>query len=220
MSDNGREIIPASTTTEAVLDVVAFVGSTVPWIGGPVSNVLSGMSFGRKLGRVREVLGGLANDLGEFKSEVSEKYVKTEEFEDLLEQTLKRVGEERNEEKRHLYKAFLTDAIESPGKSYDEQLRLLRTFEEIVPDHLRVLKALSQEPKPNPGMMSSPIQTLRERLPEFEEQRIEELIVQLNVMRVTNISSLKVMMTGRGAADLRNSVTVYGKRILSYIVEA
>jgi len=219
MSDNGREIIPASTTTEAVLDVVAFVGSTVPWIGGPVSNVLSGMSFGRKLGRVREVLGGLANDLGEFKSEVSEKYVKTEEFEDLLEQTLKRVGEERNEEKRHLYKAFLTDAIESPGKSYDEQLRLLRTFE-IVPDHLRVLKALSQEPKPNPGMMSSPIQTLRERLPEFEEQRIEELIVQLNVMRVTNISSLKVMMTGRGAADLRNSVTVYGKRILSYIVEA
>jgi len=69
-------------------------------------------------------------------------------------------------------------------------------------------------------MMSPPIQTLRERLPEFEEQRIEELIVQLNVMRVTNISSLKVMMTGRGAADLRNSVTVYGKRILSYIVEA
>ncbi|WP_428737834.1 hypothetical protein [Sulfurimonas sp.] len=220
MSDEKNELILASTGTEKALDVVSFVGSAVPWIGGPVSNVLSGMSLGRKLGRVREVLESLSNDLKEFKSEASESYVKTEEFEDLLEQTLKRVGEERNEEKRHLYKAFLTDSIESPGEPYDDQLRLLRTFEQISPDHIQVLKAFSQKPEPNPGSMGTPIQTLRQRLPDFDEKRIEEIVAQLNDMRITNQRSLKTMMTGHGAADLRHSVTGYGSKIVNYIYEA
>ena len=194
MTDNDSELIPAATNAESALDVAALVVSLVPWLGGPVSNVLGGLSLGRKLGRVREVLEDLSNDLSKVKSDASENYVKTEEFEDFLEQTLRRVAEERNEEKRHMYKAFLTDAIESPGEPYDDQLRLLRTFEQLSPDHIRVLKAFSQEPGHNPGMMGSPIQTLRERLSEINDQRIEELVNQLNDMRVTNLGSLKVMM--------------------------
>jgi hypothetical protein len=158
--------------------------------------------------------------LSGFKSEVSEKYVKTEDFEELLEQTLKRVADERNEEKREVYRVFITEAIESPGESYDEQIRFLRTLEELQPDHLRVLRALSQSPDPNPGMMGSPNQTLRRRLTELEEARISDLISQLNDLRVTNLTSLKVMMTGLGAEDLRHSITLYGQRLLRYIGEA
>ena len=220
MSDKKSEIIPASTGAETALDVAAFVGSAVPWIGGPVSNVLGGMSLGRKLGRVREVLEGVANDLGEFKSDVSENYVKEEEFEDLLEQTLRRVGEERHEEKRRLYRAFLTDAIELPGKPYDDQLRFLRTLEELTPDHFKILMAFSREPDPNPGSMGSPIQTLRERLQDFDEKRIDELVTQLNDMRITNLGNLRVTMTGMGAQDLRHVVIEYGQRVLRYIDEA
>lgn len=219
MADEHKELIPAATKGETALDIAAFVGSAVPWIGGPVSNVLGGMSLGRKLGRVRDVLEGVAADLAEFKSEVSEEYVRTEEFEDLLEQTLRRAAEERNAAKRRMYRAFLTDTIENPGAAYDEQLRLLRTFEELQPDHLWVLKAVSQEPNPDPGMMGSPIQTLGERLPECDAARIEDLVAQLNDMRVTNFGSLQVMMTGRGAADLRHVITEHGQRILRYILD-
>lgn len=220
MTDKKHEMIPASTKVETTLDVAAIVSSAAPWIGGPVSSVLSGMSFGRKLGRVREVLEALAQDLKDFKSEASETFVKTEEFEELLEQTLKRVGEERNEEKRLLYRAFLTDAIQSPGEPYDDQLRLLRTFEELGPDDLQVLRALSQEPVINPTILAgSPIQTLRERLPEFEAERITIVVGRLNNLRITNLTSLKVMMTARGAADLRHAVTNYGRRILNYIID-
>jgi len=218
MADENKELIPAATKGETALDIAATVGSAVPWIGGPVSNVLGEMSLGRKLGRVREVLEGVATDLAEFRSEVSEEFVRTEEFEDLLEQTLRRAGEERNAEKRRMYRAFLTDAIESPGATYDEQLRMLRTFEELQPDHLWVLKAVSQEPDPDPGMMGSPIQTLRERLPELDDTRVEDLVAQLNDMRVTNFGSLQTMMTGRGATDLRHVVTEHGQRILRYIL--
>ena len=104
MANEEKEIIPASTRSETSLDIASLVSSVVPWIGGPVSNVLGGMSLGRKLGRVSEVLQGLAHNLESLQSEVSADYVKTEDFEDLLEQTLKRVAEERNEEKRNLYK--------------------------------------------------------------------------------------------------------------------
>ena len=220
MTENEKELLVTSTKKETALDVASFISSAVPWIGGPVSNVLGGMSLGRKLGRVSEVLESIASDVQNLESDVSKDYVKTEEFEDMLEQALKRVGEERSEEKRQLYKAFLTEAIESPGELYDDQLRLLRTFEELTPNHLYLLKALSQEPGQNPGMMGSPNQTLKERLPQFSEQEIEEMVHQLNDMCVTSLSSLKVMMTGRGASDLRHVVTKFGKRIISYINEA
>jgi len=89
----------------------------------------------------------------------------------------------------------------------------------VSPDHIRVLKAFAQEPDPNPGMTGSPIQTLRVRLPELDERRIEDIVAQLNDMRITNLGNLKTLMTGHGAADLRNVVTEFGSRIVKYIYE-
>ncbi len=94
MTDNDIKTALEGDKADTTLDVAAFVGSVVPWIGGPISNVLGGMSLGRKLKRVHEVLGIVSTELEEFKSEASEAYVNTEEFEDILEQALKRVGEE------------------------------------------------------------------------------------------------------------------------------
>ena len=213
-------MIPASTPGETALGLAAFVGSAVPWIGGPVSNVLGGISTGRKLARIREILEGVVVDLAEFQSDVSESYVNTEEFEELLEQTLRRGADERNEAKRRIYGAFLTDVIESPGETYDEQIRFLRTLEVLQPDHLKVLRALSQDPDPDPGMMGSPDDTLCRRLPRLEKTRIEDLVSQLNDLQVTNLTSLKVMMTGRGAENLQHSITQYGQRFLRFIIEA
>jgi hypothetical protein len=176
--------------------------------------------MGRKLARVREVLEGLVEDLDSFKSAAAEEYVSTDEFEELLEQTLRRVADERAEEKRSIYRAFLTDTIQSPGQPYDEQIRFLRTLEDLQPDHLRVLRALSQAPDPSRVMPGSPDQTLGRRLPELEQDRIEDLVAQLNDLRVTNLESLKVMMTGSGAEELRHAITPYGQRILRYIIEA
>jgi hypothetical protein len=206
--------------SEIALDIASFISSAVPWIGGPVSNVLSGVSFGRKMSRVQEILEGIAHDLGNFKSEVSERYVKTEEFEELLEKTLRKAAEERDEEKRRIYRSFIVGAVKSPGEPYEEQIRFLRTLEEIQADHIKVLRALDQKPESDPIMSmmgGSPIQTLSERLKDMNENRIEDLINQLNDMRVTNITSLKTMMTWSGAQRLQNSITPYGKRFIAFV---
>jgi len=118
-----------------------------------------------------------------------------------------------------MYAALLADDIRSPGLSYDDKVRFLRTLEALQPAHLAVLKALSAEPHPNPGITGSPNETLCKRLPQMDEAHIFELITQLNGIGVTNLQSPKAMMTGHGAEDLRHSITAYGYRFLKYLRE-
>ena len=215
--EDETSVVPAADAKQLAIEVASFAASAIPYIGGPISNVLSGVGTVRRINRVREIVDLLAKDLAGFKSDVTEKYVRTEEFEELLERTLRQGADERSEQKRRIYAAFLADDIKAPGPSYDEKLRFLRTLERLQPDHLTVLKALSAQPEANPGSMGSPSQTLSRRLPQMSEAHITELVAQLNDMRLTNLQSLKVMMTGRGAADLRHSVTEYGHRLFKYL---
>jgi len=157
--------------------------------------------------------------LRQFKSEASEAYVKTEEFEELLEHTLKKASEERSEEKRRLYRSFLTDAVKDPSKTYDEELRFLRTIEQVQPDHLLILRALAHPPSKDPGVMGSPGQTLSKRLPQMEKSHISDLVSQLNDLRITNLTSMNTMMTGHGAENLQHSFTPYGQRLLQFLLQ-
>jgi hypothetical protein len=219
MSDKKYEIVSGRTKAETALDVASIVSSAVPWIGGPVSNVLSGISFGRKLGRVREVLQGLAADLQDFKSQVSEEYVKTEEFEELLEKTLRMVAEERNEEKRRIFCAFLTDAVKSPIESYDEQFRFLRTLEELQSEHILIIRALMEKPQDTDAPFGSPGQTLSRRLPDMQRDRIGDLVSQLNDLRITSLTNMNTIMHARSAEDLHHYITPYGQRFVNFIIK-
>lgn len=217
--DKDKEMLPATTPQETALDIAAVVSSVVPWVGGPVNAVLAGISLTRKVDRVREVLVNMAEQIKDLKSEISETYVKTEDFQDLLEKTLRQVANERNEEKRKAYAAFLAGDIKSPGQPYDEKIRTLRTLEEIQADHIQMLKALMQEPDRNvSGMMGSVGQTLQKRLPDISRDRINDLAQQLMDMRLANLDGLNTMMTATGAEELQHTVTPYGRRFIQYIL--
>jgi hypothetical protein len=203
---------------ENALDVAAAVASLAPWVGGPVSVVLSGMSFSRKLERVKDVLTHMAQDIRDVKEEASHKYVRSDDFEEILEKTIRQVADERNEVKRKAYASFLANTIRSPGQSYDELLRILRIMQELQPDHIRILKALMEEPDENTNIYIGSISgTLQKRLPDMNQERIEDLCQQLTDMRVASLDNINAMMTGRGAEELRGRVTSYGKSIIRYI---
>ncbi len=218
MARERRKRLPAKTKGVTPLDLTATLVSVVPWLGGPVSNVLSGISLGRKFGRVQELLEGWAKDLKGFRSEVSENYVKSEDFEDLLEQTLRQVAIEHNKEKRRIYRSFLSDAVKSPGESYDERIRLLKTLEQFHGDHIRVIRAIMQEPEKNLHSIGSPVQTLRRRLPDLPQERIEDLVQELENMRIIKlVPRLRTTMTPEGAAKLRGALTSFGLRLVAFI---
>ncbi|MCC5862590.1 MAG: hypothetical protein JJT93_11865, partial [Gammaproteobacteria bacterium] len=202
-----------TTGTEKALDASAIAAGFTPVVGGAISAVLSGMSQARKLNRVAGMLNELADDLAGFHSEVSDEYVKTEDFEDLLEHTLRRAAEERSDEVRALYRKFLHRAITAPGDDYDEQIAVLKALERVRVPHVAVLGALLRPPSPeaHKKLMGSPIQTLRERTG-LTDNEIKAAVATLNEIKATNMSTLSVMMTGHGSEGLQGSVTSLGEK--------
>jgi hypothetical protein len=213
--------VPTGLPAETVLDIVSTLANFVPPIGGAVASVLGGYSASRKINRVKEMLEGLASDLKDFKTEVSGQYVKTEEFEELLENVLRKAAEERNEQKRRLLRTFLAEAIQHPGPSYDQQQSTLKLLDDVEPEHIVVLRALIQPPTSEEmnGTIGSIIGTLRRRLPEMTPSRIEELITRMNDLRIINLTSSRIhtTMTASGAADLRSTISPLGQRLTSLI---
>ncbi len=159
--------LPSTTYPEAVLETLKNISSLVPVLGGPISNFFGGMAAGRKFERIREVLVGVAQDLSNLKQQVSEEYVRSEGFEDLLEETLRRVARERYEEKRRIYQHFLAREIEEPIE-YDFQILILRALEELQVADRAVLEVMLREPtaEESKGLVAgSIIGTFRRRIP-------------------------------------------------------
>lgn len=209
----------AESLIDAGLDIIATATSVAPILGGPVANVINGTVTARRIERVREVVVALAEDVRDLKDEAVEAYVKTEEFDEILDSTLRVVAAERAEEKRKLLKQYLLGTISNPHESYDEKLRILRVLEEVQGAHIWVLKALLHGVIDENAYMGSPAATLQKRLPMLPLDRLGEIITETNDLRLTNLTSLNTTMSGRGSQELDHFVTPLGKRFLAFLGE-
>lgn len=218
-NDDALARIEQRDSAEIALEVTAAFASAAPWVGGAISNYVAGKANDRKFRRVAEELKALADDMRRIESTVAKEYVKTDEFEDLLDVTMQKIATERSEEKRRLYRAFLANTAASPGEPWPEKQRFLRTLEEVQPEHIQLLKAVMQQPKqdPVPFGFGSASQTLRSRAPEIAG-RIDELARDLDRMDLTSLGQLGGMMTAHGAEDLRGRATAYGQRFFRYVM--
>jgi hypothetical protein len=215
-----NNLIPGDESNNKKLEIMSIVTSAIPYLGGPISNILSGSINKRRKARIEIIIQSLAEDLRDFKSQASEDYVRTDEFQELFENTMQRVAEERNEDKRKIYGAFIREAIKSPGEPYDEKIRFLRILNQLQGDHIVVLKAILQEPNPNPpGINGSIGQTLNRRIPNMSKEKILDLLSQLQDMRITKLADPNMMITAHGAEDLRIGLTDFGLRFVKYIEE-
>lgn len=213
------------TRTDIALDVAAPLVATVPLIGGAASNIVGQITTKRRLQRVVDFIEAMSNQLTYLQNHVSEaskEYVKTEDFEELLLETLERVSKEPDDERRKLYGLFLTGSIASPHQPYNEQLRLLKTLEDIQPAHLIVLRAYMQDPDPN-GSSRSMRQTLQKRIGDqlqSSSASIGDLVDQLYRLDLLSqgSDSLGVGMTTTGAENLASRLTPFGSRFMAFLL--
>jgi hypothetical protein len=219
MADDDLHLVPPDSRADQALDLasklVTALDVAVPGLGGVFGSVLGGLATQRKINRITEVVDAIGVEFHDFKSD----YVRTDEFGELFEKVLRHAAEERNEEKRRLYRNFIVNAIRQPKEPYDERLRVLRIIGELHPDHVRVLMAITQEPGATDSHgIGSPRQTLAGRLPGVALNRVEELVAELDARGLARLEQrLRTMMTARGAADLRSSITPLGQRMLDAI---
>ena len=66
--------------------------------------------------------------------------------------------------------------------------------------------------------MGSPLQTLHRRLAGLARDHIEQLIAELNDLRLTSLQSPRTTMTAHGAQDLRHFVTPLGSRFVRFLL--
>ena len=204
---------------DTAISVASSLAGAVPWLGGPVSSVLSGYGHTRKLNRVQEVLDDLAERLTGFESKVSREYVRSEDFEELLENTLRRVADERDSRSRRLYVDFIHKIIVEPSEDYNAHMEVLTRIEKLRAVDVVVLNAMLIEPTQEElnGLMGSPMQTLGERTG-LDAKTIKAAIEKTDDLRITDLTGcLQTMMSAHGAASLRRAVTAVGKRVLSYV---
>jgi hypothetical protein len=216
----GPEDLALPDPVDDYLSLVTLLSSAIPVFGGAVGHVFSEWAAARRAQRLREVLTGIVDDIKALGVRVHEEYVRSDEFEDLLDQTLRRVATERYEEKRRVFRAFLLGAITTPA-DYDEQVRILRTIDQLQAAHLTVIRAVMEPPARNneASIGRSFGQVLMRRIGGMQRARIDELVEQLNDLKILNMS-IHGMMSGSGAENTAATVTPYGQRMVRYIMEA
>jgi hypothetical protein len=218
MADAGRtgpDDLTAPDPVDDYYSIAMLLSTIIPVFGGAVGHVFNEWASARRVQRLREVLLGVTEQIQALGARVREEYVRSEEFEDLLDQTLRRVAHERHEEKRRLYRGLLVNALTSASAEYDEQLRFLRVVEDLQGAHVRVLRALVQPPVLIRVTASSPLDALTLKLPDASAERIVDLIEHLQGLGVVNASWLQAPVS---APDTRALLTDFGRRFLDYVL--
>src|SRR5258706_1030343 len=183
---SGPEDLALPDPVDDYLSLVTLLSNAIPVFGGAVGWGFGESAAARRAQRLRAVLTGIVADVKALGAKVQEEYVRSEEFKDLLDHTLRRVVGERHEEKRRMSRALLLDAITATSpRDYDEQLRMLRTMDQLQVAHLKIIRAVMQPRDPNTDMyMGSPGHVLERRLRDMPLSRINDLVYQLNDLNV------------------------------------
>ena len=221
-NNEDRPALSAPSKGENALDLTAIATSAAPWIGGPISQIISGIATNLKIKRVSAFLEDILSHVEELHNEASERFVRTEDFIDIFEKTAQDVANERSEKKRALFARYLLSNIASPEITYDHRLKILRILEQIDTRHVDLLRALLQKPTAAEidRSLSAPSTTLEGRAPHLYKDA-EALIHETNQLRLTKIHDnyMNVNMTGHGAANLAHVVTELGRDLVSWLQE-
>jgi hypothetical protein len=214
MNDHDNLAVPDPAAD--YLELAALFSSVVPVLGGAIQQVLGGQAADRRFQRLSDVLRGVRDDLQALGAKVREEYIASEEFADLLDQTLRRAAAERHEQKRRVLRAFLVDAMTAPVR-YDEQLRILRTLDELQVAHVKVIRAAMQD---RDAKMFRKVMrpVLHKRFPEMSAEDLDDLIQELEDLKIVKAPLDTTMPGQRGYIDAQ--VTPYGERVIRYIMQA
>lgn len=117
----------------------------IPVLGGTITSVWSdieAIQAKRKHERLEEFYIALKEEVERIKDRINTSYINQPDFLDIFELTAKYIVNERNEEKRILFRNILANSITMKDCSYDKTEKYLRVLEQMNSFELLLLKIL------------------------------------------------------------------------------
>lgn len=186
----------------------------IPVIGGVVATFISEYVPRKKQQR----LVGFVQDLGrEFEAErerIDTEFVKTKDFDRLVEDVLDRVQTVRNEDKLGYWASLLAGMSATSRPMPTDRERMIQTLDELRPEHMRLLHVVATTTEPRPGLyMGGVSDTLSWKMPDVPEDEARRLWTEIARTGVLP-DYPSGTMTAQGAGNLAGRLTPYGREFV------
>lgn len=216
----------------------------IPVLGGTITSVWSdveAIQAKRKHERLEEFYIALKEEVERIKDQINTSYINQPDFLDIFELTAKYIVNERNEEKRILFRNILANSITMKDCSYDKTEKYLRILEQMNSFELLLLKIL-KNPKayndqqgnvikdPNAGQSNAAFRIHYTLVSEFKkimsdltkasQDDISEAMYFLESNRLVreNASESRLQTNGNPIHVLDDKLTSKGKDFMSFIL--
>lgn len=212
----------------------AGIANLVPVLGHAIDAAWHGHTNARWANRFKAVVEGIEVRVQQLEG-VSEEYLRSDEFADLLAETLASAARLENEEVRQMYASTVVAAAQRGPGSQVPARRVIARLERLTPEHFRFLKGLSNgsslvRPEDRVRSISQFIDTVYERAVShqgrqhgvptqasyyFDDLRLERLIHSDN--RDLDQRDRAIMMTFFEPRQAIDWITWQAKECLQYI---
>jgi hypothetical protein len=188
--------------------------NAVPVIGGVVATFISEYVPRRKQAR----LVGFVQDLGrEFEAErerIDNEFVRSAEFDRMVEDVLDRVQQVKNEDKLGYWAALLAGVATTDRPPASDRERMIETLDGLRPSNLRLLHVIATTHEGDPGLMAGGVMhTLKWKMGDIVEEDIRRDWADLARFDLVQ-SYPSGTMSGRGAGDLSVRQMRYGREFV------
>jgi hypothetical protein len=186
----------------------------VPIVGGVVATYISEYVPRKK----QERLVGFVQDLSrEFEAErerIDNEFVRTKDFDRMVEDILDRVQTVRNEDKLGYWAALLAGISTTARPGPTDRERMIETLDRLRPDHLRLLHIIATTTEGPPNMYMGGIgTTLDWKMPDVPNDEARRLWAELARFDVVQ-GYPSGIMTAQGAGNLTVRLTPYGREFV------
>lgn len=213
MSPDPDELDQGSARDNAL--TVGMAGlQAVPVIGGILATFISELVPRRKQERLVEFVKGLQAEFEAEQDRIDGEFVRTRDFDRMVEDVLDRVQTVRNEDKLGYWAALLAGLSTTGRPGPSDRQRMIETLDRLTHAHLRLLHVVATTNVPPPGLYAGPVSaTLSWKMPYVPEDEARQLWTDLN--REDLLPDYpRGLMTAQGAGNLSGRMTDRGREFV------
>jgi hypothetical protein len=216
LHERAERIDDPAVRDDVLVGVMAAL-SAVPVVGGLISTYISEYVPRQKQRRLVEFVRDLTAAFETERERLDRDYVKTADFDRMVEDVLERVTTVRNEGMHHYWAELLAGVATFDRPDERDSERMIDALDQLREPHLRLLHVIATTNEPPPGLYAGPVSaTLKWKMPDVSDADARSDWGDLARFGLVHDYPAG-LMTAHGAGDLSSRMTDLGRRFVSLL---